>query len=99
MMEKLEKQTVSILLPNHFNWGGSTSIADIQADLQELIAAGATHITMFSDDDDVGMDAYIERLETDEEFEARKAKRAYFAQRKIESDLRMLADLKAQYED
>lgn len=94
----MELLTVTLKVKYSFNWGGLITINQIKEDIKALEDMGANSIEITSDDDDVYFEAFSTREETITEALARAKKQEYFKQKRIENDLRLLADLKAQYE-
>lgn len=72
----MKKQIVTRTIASSLSWNGIL-IDDLINDLKEYKYEGATTVKIELDDDDIEIDdieisVYVQRIETDEEFEARK---------------------------
>lgn len=92
------KQTIKKPVYHHLNWSYGISIEDMRKDLDILEKLGVTGIDIQADSY-VQYEPYIEREETNEEYEARLKAEKEYAERQRFHDLAILANLKAKYED
>ena len=98
----MEKQTIRVEVDYQFDWSYGVSISKIREDLDKMEALGVTEIELtpeqFYESVSLMQTGIIERMETDEEVEARinTVKKREAARRKVE--LAQLKALKAKYE-
>ena len=79
-MEKIE---ISIKVPYYLEWLDGITLEDLKKDIEELEKLGVNYIkTYYGADDVIEMEAYIKRLETDEEFKKRMDEEAIRAENK-----------------
>ncbi len=83
--------------PYYFDWDYMTPIERIKKDIVELEKLGVTRIRFVADGDDVNINAYIERMETDEEYEERIIQESEMYERQKRNDLAQLERLKKKY--
>lgn len=83
--------------PYYFDWDYMTPIERIKKDIVELEKLGVTWIYIGADGDDVNINAYIERMETDEEYEERIIQESEMYERQKRNDLAQLERLKKKY--
>ncbi len=83
--------------PYYFDWRHNTPIEQIKKDIEELEKLGVTGIYIGADGDSVNIEAYIERMETDEEYEERIIQEWELKERQKRNDLAQLERLKKKY--
>lgn len=85
------------------DWAYGVEISKIKQDISELEKLGATHIEIEPcpnyDSASVSIDAFVERIETDEEFEDRLMQYNLKKEQERERELAQLKQLKAKYEN
>ena len=98
--KKIHKQ-IEVHFPYNWNYG-KTSIEQMEKDLAELKANGATHVEIdyenSYDDYSIVINAYYYREETDEEFAYRIADMKNTQERQRQYELKQLEELKKKYE-
>jgi len=97
----MEKEVRRFETNYSLDWQYGVEISKLKEDLEALEKLGATHVEIdpYTEYDSayVKIEAYCERIETDEEFEQRK-KQVEARQEQIrQRDLKQLAELKAKY--
>jgi hypothetical protein len=93
----MEKIHISFKVPYTVEWSYGIEISKIRQDLDAIEKLGGTHIDIHSSDSYPEYDAFYRRIETDDEFNARKAD---FDRKKEElkiKELRELERLKNKY--
>lgn len=105
----MEKREISIKVPYYLEWLDGITLEDLKKDIEELEKLGVNYIdTYYGGDCVIEMEAYIKRLETDEEFKKRMDEEAIRAENKRlkkemqvemtkKRELKMLQELKAKY--
>lgn len=96
-----EKKEIRVDIPFNFEWEDDISIQKLREDLVELEKRGAKNVSIRSsvdyDSSSLNIDAFVDRIETDEEFQKRifeeKTKQDEIKRR----DLCLLNDLKRKY--
>lgn len=85
--------------PYYFDWRHNTPIEQIKKDIVELEKLGVTSIYFGTEDIEVqaNINAYIERMETDEEYEERIIQESEMYERQKRNDLAQLERLKKKY--
>lgn len=85
--------------PYYFDWRYNTPIEQIKKDIVELEKLGVTSIYFGTEDIEVqaNINAYIERMETDEEYEERIIQESELKERQKRIDLAQLERLKKKY--
>lgn len=85
--------------PYYFDWIRNRSIEQIKKDIEELEKLGVTSIYFWTEDVEVevNINAYIERMETDEEYEERIIQESELKEREKRNDLAQLERLKKKY--
>ncbi len=83
--------------PYYFDWRYNTSIEQIKKDIEELEKLGVTGIWIEADGGSVNIEAYIGRMETDEEYEERIIQESELKERQKRIDLAQLERLKKKY--
>ncbi len=91
------KKQIIAEAPYYFDWSYMTPIERIKKDIVELEKLGVTRIRIVADGDDVNIKAYIERMETDEEYEERIIQESELKERQKRNDLAQLERLKKKY--
>ena len=95
-MKKINKR---FNIEYYLYWTGGAAISQIREDLDAIEKLGATHIDIEEDDCFISVEGYVERLETDDEYDDRLAKdKAHKANVKAH-ELKQLAELKLKYEN
>ena len=100
-MTEIEKKVIDVEVPFDFEWTGGVDIQKMRNDLDELERLGVNKIYISSDSDYghhfVEIGAYIEREETDEEFESRKEGLFKNKIAQMEAELQQLKRLQEKY--
>lgn len=95
-MSKIKK--VVTVNYNLHDWKYHVTISKIREDLDEIEKLGATHVVIEEWDDTVHIEAFQERLETDEEYASRLALEERVAQKQERNQRAQYEKLKAKYE-
>ncbi len=101
-MKKLEKQIRRFPVAFPFDWVYGIAISKLKEDIAELEKLGATHIDIETEsnygDYSIRVEGICERLETDEECEARVAEMQARQEGQKRRELAFLEQLKKKYE-
>lgn len=94
----MKKKIISVLHNEYIDWAYGVSVKKMKEDLDSLEAKGVTTINIKYSYDCIDISAFIERIETDEEYQKRLKSEQEFAERKKASELETFLALKKKYE-
>lgn len=97
----MEKQIRRFKVNFDFNWTYGVEIKKLKSDIEELEKLGVTEIKIEADiwgGPSVTIEAFTERLETDEEFNERLDKEKKIKERLVLTELKEYKRLKAKYD-
>jgi hypothetical protein len=98
----MDKRTLKDKIEYDFNWKDGVEIDQMQKDLEALKELGATHVEVdsitYSETELVAVEAFCERLETDEEYRERMEGNKKYEDTVRAIELKQLKELKEKYE-
>lgn len=93
----MKKKITKRLISEGINFGYYFPIADFEKFVFEMKDIGATHINIEHDDDEFVFSGYLEREETDKEYEYRMGAEERLKIAKKANDLKIYERIKAEY--
>jgi len=94
----MEKQIRRFKVNFDFNWTYGVELKKLKSDIEELEKLGVTEVYIKAEDYYVSIEAFTERLETDEEFKERLDKEKKIKEHLVLTELQELERLKAKYD-
>ena len=98
----MEKQIRKFRVNFDFNWTYGVELKKLKSDIEELEKLGVTEVYIKAEDyygsPSVTIEAFTERLETDEEFKERLDKEKKIKERLVLTELKEYKCLKAKYD-
>lgn len=97
----MEKEVRRFKVDYYLHWTYGVELSQIKKDIEELEKLGATNVEIEPyteyDCSYVTIEAYCNRIETDEEFEQRKKEVEAFKEQEKQRELKQLEELKKKY--